>query len=124
MDRRCGTAHRDRTAETRLAARARSSCRDSRAGAHGAGWQLAGFNLALFAPVLVGAPLAFVVDYVLRPPNARSAGASLRVALAIAALMFCAVLATLLEPRAAIALGVIAGALASMRLTRSPLATT
>lgn len=88
----------------------------------GAGWQLAGFNLALFAPVLVGAPLAFVVDHVLRPPNTRSAGGSLRVALAIAALMFCAVFATILEPRAAIALGVIAGALTSMRLTRSPLA--
>jgi hypothetical protein len=87
-----------------------------------AGWQLAGFNLALFAPVLVGAPLAFVVDHLLRPPKTRSADASLRIALAIAALMFCAVFTTLLEARAAIALGVVAGALTSMRLTPSPLA--
>ncbi len=90
----------------------------------GAGWQLAGFNLALFVPVLVGAPIALVVDHWLRPPSTRSVGGSLRVALAIAALMFCAVFAALLEPRAAIAFGVLAGALTSMRLTRSPVATT
>jgi hypothetical protein len=90
----------------------------------GAGWQSAGFNVALSISVLVGAPLAFVVDHLLRPRNTRSVGGSLRVALAIAALMFCAVFATILEPRAAIAFGVLASALTSMRLTRSPVATT
>jgi hypothetical protein len=52
----------------------------------GAGWQSAGFNVALSISVLVGAPLAFVVDHLLRPRNTRSVGGSLRVALAIAAL--------------------------------------
>jgi hypothetical protein len=86
----------------------------------GAGWQFAGINLAFAAAVLFGAPLVFVVDHLLRPPTVRSASASLRVALAIASLLFCAIFAVIFEPRAGIAIGVIAGALASISLARSP----
>ena len=78
----------------------------------GVGWQLGGIQLAWGVPFLVGVPLAFALDHVLRPARARSAGQSLRTAIALAAIVFCAIFLTLAEPVAAIAIGILAGALA------------
>jgi hypothetical protein len=86
----------------------------------GASWQFAGFQVALFLPLVLGPPLAFGLDHLLRQVPARSRSTSLHVAIAISALEFCAVFAALATPLLGIALGLLAGALASARLARSP----
>ncbi len=79
---------------------------------------LAGFQVALFVPLVLGPPLAFGLDRLLRREPARSARASLHVAIVISALTFCAVFAALASPALGIALGLLAGTLASSSLAR------
>ena len=75
---------------------------------------------ALSVSVVFGAPFAFLLDHRLRPPAARSRGASLIVAIALAALAFCAIFGVLISPLGAIAIAVPAGGFASTRLASRP----
>lgn len=84
----------------------------------GLAWQASGVQFAFFVTVLLGAPLAFSLDYLLRPAAIRSARASLLASIAIAIAAFCAIFAVLLDPRLGIAVGVLGGALASTALER------
>ena len=86
----------------------------------GAIWMYAGGQIALSSSVVLGAPFAFVLDHRLRPADARSRGASLYVAVALAALAFCAVFGVLISPLASIAIAVLAGGFASKRFARPP----
>ena len=84
----------------------------------GLAWQGAGAQFALFIPLVLGVPLAFPLDHLLRPADVRSARASLLVAIALAAVAFCAVFAVLVIPEVGIVFGVVAGAIASAALAR------
>lgn len=86
----------------------------------GAIWMYAGAQIALSASVVLGAPVAFGLDHRLRPAAMRSVGASLYVAVALAALAFCAVFGVLISPLGSIAIAVLAGGFASMRIARPP----
>lgn len=86
----------------------------------GAIWMYAGGQLALSASVVLGVPLALVIDHRLRPAAARSRGASLYVAVAMAALAFCAMFGVLISPLGAIAIAVLAGGFACTRLASRP----
>jgi len=88
----------------------------------GLAWQAAGVPFAFFIAVVLGAPLAFPLDHLLRPASTRSARASLLVAIALAALTFCAIIGIILIPVVGIAIGVLGGALASARLARAHVA--
>jgi hypothetical protein len=90
----------------------------------GLAWQAAGVPFAFFIAVVLGAPLAFPLDHLLRPASTRSARASLLVAIALAALTFCAIIGIILIPVVGIAIGVLGGALASARLARAHVART
>jgi hypothetical protein len=84
----------------------------------GAAWQLAGVQFALMAVVLLATPLAFVIEHRLRPVRARSWNTSLQLALALAAVGFCAIYGVLALPIPAIAIAVLAGGVISTRFAR------
>ena len=85
----------------------------------GAVWTLAGAQLTFGTALLVGLPLAFALDHLLRPASTRSARASLWVAVVVATLAFFAPFAVIVVPWFAIAVVVLAGALASTGVARS-----
>jgi hypothetical protein len=86
----------------------------------GAGWHLAGVQLAFSAPMLFGVPVACAVDHRLRPRGTRAVGRSLLLAVMLWPLTFCAIFGVLVSPLAGIAFGLAAGALASVALERAP----
>lgn len=89
-------------------------------GLSGAIWMYAGAQIALSSSVVLAAPFAFVLDHRLRPAAARSRGASLYVAVALATLAFCAIFGVIVSPPGSIAIAVLAGGFASARLARPP----
>ena len=68
--------------------------------------------------MLLGPPLAFAFDRLLRPPGTRAVRASLLAAAAGAVVAFCALVLVLYKPAAGIAFGLVGGALASAGLSR------
>ncbi|HEV2777161.1 MAG TPA: hypothetical protein VGV90_16345 [Solirubrobacteraceae bacterium] len=85
----------------------------------GAGWQYAGVQLAFGVTVFPGMPLAFALDHVLRPRVMRSPRRSLVLAIALAALTFCAIFGVVFIPAVGIAFGVLAGAVVSTAVART-----
>ncbi|MCA1569043.1 MAG: hypothetical protein LC798_01730 [Chloroflexi bacterium] len=84
----------------------------------GFAWHYVGVQFTFFTAMLVGPPVAFTLDHVLRPSRTRSARSSMWVAVVLAALVFWAPFVVIVVPWLAIAVAVLAGALASTRLTR------
>jgi hypothetical protein len=84
----------------------------------GVTWHYAGVQFAFLTAMLVGPPVAFALDHVLRPGDTRSTRSSMVVAVALAATVFCAPAAVIVVPWLGTAVAVLAGALASMRVTR------
>jgi hypothetical protein len=69
----------------------------------GVAWMYGDATFALFLPLVLGPPVVFALDRLLRPAVARSSRASLRVAVALPALAFCAMLVTIFAPLVGIA---------------------
>jgi hypothetical protein len=86
----------------------------------GAVWLSVGGQVAIISSVVPGPPFALALDHRLRPAEARSLGASLAVAIALAVVACWAVLLVLLSPLPAIGLGVLLGGLVSARVARRP----
>ncbi len=84
----------------------------------GFAWHYFGVQFTFFTAVLVGPPVALTLDHLLRPSRTRSARSSMWVAVVLAALVFWAPFVVIVVPWLGIAVVVLAGALASTRLTR------
>jgi len=84
----------------------------------GFAWHYAGVQFTFFTAMLVGPPVAFAFDHLLRPSRTRSARSSMWVAVVLAALVFWAPFVVIFVPWLGIAVVVLAGALASTGLTR------
>ncbi len=85
----------------------------------GVAWLYIGVNGAFFAAVCLGPLLAFALDRRLRPAAIRSRWASLYFAVALGAVMFCAIFGVVAIRGAGIAFGVLGGGLVSVAVERA-----